>query len=151
VLRFPGGSFRLVVQDGAWRFASSTDDAMTLEFRVTDSGPLKVVLVWTDPPSSSLAETNLVNDLDLVVEGPDGAFLGNEFAGGTSVRGGSRDRLNNVEVVWRPEVRPGRWTVSVTPHRIAEPGQDFALVVTGPIQVAEDPPRRPARRRTARQ
>jgi subtilisin family serine protease len=147
VLHFPGASFRLVVEDQGGPFSSSSDGALATELRVTGRGPLKVVLVWTDPPSSSLAGTNLVNDLDLVVEGPDGTFLGNEFAYGTSVRGGSEDRLNNVEVVWLPEARPGRWTVSVAPHRIAEPGQDFALVVTGPISAGDYSPRRSGARR----
>ncbi len=149
VLYFPGSSFRLLAEDRAGPFSSPDDDALVSEFRVAAPGPLKVVLVWTDPPSSSLAATNLVNDLDLVVEGPDGTFLGNQFAGGTSVQGGSGDRLNNVEVVWWPDARPGRWTVSVIPHRIAEAGQDFALVVTGPILGDGLSPRRSGGRRTA--
>jgi subtilisin family serine protease len=149
VLYFPGASFRLLVEDRGGPFSSSAAGALVSDFRVAARGPLKVVLVWTDPPSSSHAVTNLVNDLDLVVEGPDGTFVGNEFADGTSVRGGSGDRLNNVEVVWRPEARPGPWTVSVSPHRIAEAGQDFALVVTGPILVDDASPRRPPHRRTA--
>jgi len=147
VLYFPGAPFRLMVDDRNASFDSSGDGAAVADFRVMSSGPLKVVLVWTDPPSSSLAETNLVNDLDLVVEGPDGTFLGNQFVEGVSVRGGAGDRLNNVEVVWRPEVRPGRWTVSVSPHRIVESGQGFALIVTGPMLVNERSPRRSPERR----
>jgi subtilisin family serine protease len=150
VLHFPDAPFRLLVTDRGGPFASSADAAVVSDFRVMSPGPLKVVLVWTDPPSSSLAETNLVNDLDLVVAGPDGTFLGNQFVEGVSVRGGSGDRLNNVEVVWRPEARPGRWTVSVSPHRIAESGQDFALVVTGPIALDQGLPRRSPARRAAR-
>jgi hypothetical protein len=149
VLHFADAPFRLLVTDRGGPFASSADAAVVSDFRLMSPGPLKVVLVWTDPPSTSLAETNLVNDLDLVVAGPDGTFLGNQFAEGVSVRGGSGDRLNNVEVVWRPEARPGRWTVSVDPHRIAEPGQDFALIVTGPIMVNEGSPRRSPGRRAA--
>ncbi len=56
------------------------DDPVTTRVAVTEPGPLKVVLVWTDPPSSSLATSNLVNDLDLVVRGPGGRFLGNSFS-----------------------------------------------------------------------
>lgn len=148
MMYFPGAPFRLLVEDRGGPFSSSGDAAMVSEFRVVAPGPLKVVLVWTDPPSNSLAETNLVNDLDLVVEGPGGTFFGNDFAHGISVSGGSGDRLNNVEVVWRPEGRPGRWTVAVTPHRIAEPGQDFALVVTGPILLNDISPRASAGRRS---
>ncbi|MFV2073625.1 MAG: hypothetical protein ACC742_13345, partial [Thermoanaerobaculales bacterium] len=106
-------------------------------------------LVWTDPPSNSSARTNLVNDLDLKVTGPDGAFLGNIFDGGVSVLGGAGDRLNNVEVVWLPAASAGNWTVEVGPHAIREGRQDFALVVTV-APVGPEPPtiiRRPSGRR----
>ncbi len=86
---------------------SPGDEPVGIRVAVTGTGPLKVVLVWTDPPSSSLATTNLVNDLDLVVSGPGGVFKGNSFSGGVSVPEGEPDRLNNVEVVYLPEPRRG--------------------------------------------
>jgi hypothetical protein len=98
------------------------------------------VLAWTDAPSSSAAQYNLVNDLDLEVEGPNGHFLGNVFANGQSVTGGTADRLNNVEVVRLANAAAGGWTVTVAPHAIGQAGQDFALVVVG--DVTADPVRR---------
>jgi len=141
VLLFDGDASRLLLDDERDVFAAASDPPLQRELATGAAGPLKVVLVWTDPPSTSLAEVNLVNDLDLVVEGPDGVFRGNHFAEGVSQTGGSADRLNNVEVVWLPEAPPGEWTVEVRPHAIREAGQGFALVVLRPDDARE--PRRP--------
>jgi len=140
-LPFDGDSGRLVVDDEWDAFAAASDPPFRRELATDAAGPLKVVLVWTDPPSTSTAAVNLVNDLDLVVEGPDGVYRGNQFAGGESQPGGSADRLNNVEVVWLPEALPGEWTVEVRPHAIREAGQGFALVVLRPDDAWE--PRHP--------
>jgi hypothetical protein len=112
---------------------------------VTETGPLKVVLVWTDAPSSSLATTNLVNDLDLRVSGPGGVFQGNSFSGGVSVPGGEPDRLNNVEVVFLSVAEKGVWTIEVSPHAVPVPPQDYALVVTRAVRL-EEGPRQPSGR-----
>jgi hypothetical protein len=120
VLLFDGAESRLQVDDEWSAFDSADDPSLERELTVGAAGPLKIVLVWTDPPSTSLAAVNLVNDLDLVVEGPDGVFRGNHFTDGASQPGGSADRLNNVEVVWLPQATPGEWTVEVRPHAIRE-------------------------------
>jgi len=143
-LLFDGASNRLLLDDEWVGFAAASDPPHRRELATEAAGPLKVVLVWIDPPSTSLAEVNLVNDLDLVVEGPDGVLLGNSFVDGVSQPGGSADRLNNVEVVWLPEASPGDWTVEVRPHAIREAGQGFALVVLRPDDAAH--PRRPGGR-----
>jgi len=141
VLLFDGAESRLLLDDERDGFAAASDPPLLRELTTGAAGPLKVVLVWTDPPSTSLAEVNLVNDLDLVVEGPGEVFRGNHFAEGVSQPGGSADRLNNVEVVWLPQAAPGEWTVEVQPHAIHEGGQGFALVVLRPNDAWE--PRRP--------
>lgn len=137
-LAFADSSYRLVVDDHRSGFLTPGDPPVLLSVGVESAGPLKVVLAWTDPPSNAAAAVNLVNDLDLVVSGPDGTFRGNLFSSGASVAGGAPDRLNNLEVVWRPEASPGRWTVTVTPHAVNLGPQDFAVVVTGPVR-AEGP------------
>jgi hypothetical protein len=131
---------RLLVRDADVGFSAPTDMPRATSFTVTSSEPLKVVLVWTDYPSTAAAAVHLVNDLDLTVNGPDGHFLGNVIGGGVSLPGGFPDRLNNVEVVVVERPTPGRWTVTVSPHLIAHGPQDHALVVTGALRAA---PRRP--------
>ena len=55
----------------------------------------------------------LVNNLDLEVTGPGGAFYrGNVFAGGWSVAGGGADSTNNVENVYLESPAAGLWTVT---------------------------------------
>lgn len=102
------------------------------EFTVTDgSAPFKATLVWTDPPGNGGGKA-LVNDLDLVVETPDGqTFYGNHF-----LDTNTPDRLNTIEQVRLPAPKPGRYTVrviarTVTQNTVAgssQPVQDYALV-----------------------
>jgi hypothetical protein len=132
-LAFAGDDERLVVLDRREGFAATGDAAQRLLLRVEAPGPLKVVLAWTDPPSSALAAANLVNDLDLELSGPGGTFLGNVLVDGVSVDGGDADHVNNVEVVWLPDAPAGRWTVTVRPSAVVEAPQPFALVAVGPV------------------
>ena len=144
-LAFSGDDHRLLVDDHREGFAAPADEPVRLTIAVTEPGQLKVVLVWTDAPSSSLAEFNLVNDLDLMVSGPDGAFHGNVLHDGASISGGFADRINNVEVVLLPEVERGIWTIEVAPHAVPAPEQDFALAITGMVRL-EEGPRQPSGR-----
>jgi hypothetical protein len=132
-LAFPGSGHRLLLQERPAAFSAGSDPADVTQIEVATSGRLKVVLVWTDPPSTSVASTNLINDLDLTVTGPDGTFVGNAFADGVSVAGGAADRLNNVEVVLLPDATAGSWTVSVTPHAVPVAPQGYALVAVGSV------------------
>jgi hypothetical protein len=137
-LFFPQDSKRLFVIDSADRFASPADpvDSYPLEI-VNPEEPLRVVLAWTDYPSTPAAATNLVNDLDLEIESPSSTiYLGNVFTAGVSQTGGSADTVNNVEAarIETPEI--GTWTVRVKPSAIPEPAQGYALVVTGGMPVS---------------
>jgi len=135
-LYFAGSSdFRLVIADDRDGFPTADAEPSSTRLVVTGSAPLKVVLVWTDPPSTAAASSNLVNDLDLVVSGPLGRFYGNALSAGESVPWGEPDRRNNVEVVWLPEAAGGVWQVAVKPHAIAAAPQDYALVITGAVTV----------------
>jgi subtilisin family serine protease len=93
---------------------------------VTSAQPLRVMLTWTDPPASLSASAQLVNDLDLIVTGPDGStYYGNANPSG--------DRINNVEgvVVTHPPI--GVYTVTVRAFNVPIATQPYALVVAGPI------------------
>jgi len=101
---------------------------------VSDSkAPLKVTLCWADPPAMPGAARALVNDLDLVVQGPDGRrYLGNDFA-----QKGRPDRLNNVEQVTVAEPVPGRYRILVVGAKIRgglASGQPYALVYGQPVR-----------------
>ncbi|AEG16895.1 S-layer domain-containing protein [Desulfofundulus kuznetsovii DSM 6115] len=111
-------------------------DSKTYRFTVEDtSRPFKATLAWTDPPAEPGADRALVNDLDLVVVGPDGReYLGNDKGGG------GRDDRNNVEQVLVPHPARGTYTVIVRgtdvrrgPKPASPPGQDFALVYGQPL------------------
>lgn len=92
---------------------------------VADSAqPLRITLTWTDPPASLTAARQLVNDLDLVVTGPDGQVLW-----GNGVNGG--DRVDNVEGVIISAPQPGAYTVEVRAHNVPIDLQPYALVVAG--------------------
>jgi subtilisin-like proprotein convertase family protein len=75
--------------------------------------------------------TNLVNDLDLRVDGPSGGFWGNQFFQGASRAGGGPDRLNNLEQVLIPNPASGNYSIQISPHAIPAGPQSFSLVVTG--------------------
>lgn len=132
-LYLAGDPLRLLAIDASDRFAGpgQEPDEQTLEV-LDGSRPLKVVLVWTDYPSTPAAALNLVNDLDLQVEAPDGTlYLGNSFSAGYSFPNGAADRLNNVEVVKIQAPMAGTWKLRVLPEAIPQPDQGYALVATG--------------------
>lgn len=100
--------------------------------------PLKVHLVWSDPESTTLAATNLVNNLDLEVVNPGGTvYRGNVFATGQSTTGGTADVLNTVEGFVLNSPATGNWTLRVKATSVPGAGsapysnrQGYALVAT---------------------
>ena len=114
--------------------ALRTGEEAILKYRCsTAERPIKFTLVWSDYPAWPDAGAALVNDLDLEVIAPDGTlYRGNAFAGGWSRAGGVADRVNNVECVYLPTARGGRYTVKVRAHNVPQGPQDFALLVDLP-------------------
>lgn len=103
------------------------------------SKPVRVTLVWTDPPGAGGANPALVNNLDLLVTIGASTYRGNVFTGGLSTTGGSFDALNNVEHVWRPAGIAAGTPITITVNATALNGdgalgnadltdQHFALV-----------------------
>ena len=118
------------------------DDARELQagfsllyaFDMDASKGVDLTLSWSDAEGSANAaqsESRLMNDLDLVLVAPDGTtYLGNNFANGVSVSGGSADDLNNVERVRLPagtSTQSGEWMIMVE-HR-AGSSQRYSLVL----------------------
>ena len=86
--------------------------------------PLKATLVWTDPPSFPGSARALINDLDLVLVGPDGAYYyGNALVAVDEAHPAYpvKDRLNNCEQAgaYRPPV-PALIQSEFWPLRIAD-------------------------------
>ncbi|MEO8572615.1 MAG: S8 family serine peptidase, partial [Pyrinomonadaceae bacterium] len=99
--------------------------------------PVRITLVWTDPPASS--DPALVNNLDLGVNVGGTFYRGNVFSGGVSVPGGTGDSVNNVENIFLPAGIPAGTFFSVGVSSVALNGdgvlgnadatdQHFALV-----------------------
>jgi subtilisin-like proprotein convertase family protein len=110
--------------------------------------PLRITLVWTDPPANPIAGVKLVNDLDLLVTNLDTGevFFGNDISPGNNFNlpwnpntPPNLDIVNNVENIFLRPVLAGNYSVSVfgrhinvnsvTTHTNAV-AQDYALVVS---------------------
>lgn len=102
-------------------------------FQVTDSAaPFKATLAWTDPPAQTGSGQTLVNNLDLIVQTPDGrVYYGNHFLGNNAP-----DSTNNIEQIYLSSPVPGNYVVQVKGAAMrrnvvsesAAAAQDYALV-----------------------
>ena len=113
---------------------SSTGNSKSYTFDITTPNqPFKAVLAWSDERGSRFSNTQLVNNLNLLITTPDGTeYKGNEFSQGRSIQGGTYDTLNNVEVVLIDSAEMGLWTVKVTDAgHSGSKAQPFAIAVSG--------------------
>ena len=123
--------------------------------------PLRVTLVWTDPPGNPAAGMALVNNLDLVVTDGTGTnvYMGNDFQQGdiyTEARAPSEQRrhasdmVNNVQNVYLDasfglappytvSVRGTRVNVNAVTTQTNVIGQDYALVISSDDQALAAP------------
>jgi hypothetical protein len=132
-LSFTGQPRKLFVKDTDSFNTGSSNENRIYNLTVATGEPLKVTLAWTDFPSTPAASVNLNNDLDLIVTGPGGTFLGNVFSGGSSTTGGTADRRNTLEQVLIAAPAAGSYTVTVRSWNVPDGPQPFALVVTGAL------------------
>ena len=113
---------------------SSTGNSKSYLFNITTPNqPFKTVVSWSDERGSRFSNTQLVNNLNLLVTSPSGVeYKGNEFSQGRSIQGGTYDTLNNVEVVLVDSAEMGLWTVKVTDAgHSGTKAQPFAVAVSG--------------------
>ncbi|HUJ16039.1 MAG TPA: S8 family serine peptidase [Thermoanaerobaculia bacterium] len=133
-LYFPGDASKLKIEDVPLDSGLTQGQTSTLPITARAGTPLKVVLVWTDPPGTVSGRTDstpqLVNDLDLRLTDPAGTSIwGNDV-----LHPGQPDRLNNVEAVSIAQPLTGTYTITVSAPRLGlGPRQSYALVVTGDI------------------
>jgi subtilisin family serine protease/subtilisin-like proprotein convertase family protein len=118
--------------------------------------PLRITLVWTDPPGNPAASLKLVNNLDLVVTNLDSGevFFGNDIPAGSSVNlpwdtntPPNLDVVDNVENVYLASTPATNYSVTVIARdvnvnavttRTNSVVQDYALVISsGDGQVAD--------------
>jgi len=92
---------------------------------LSGSARLRVVLAYSDFPGAAL-----VNNLNLMVTGPDGSWhVGNQAKAGAM----TLDASNNVEMIEIPVARSGAWRIDVIGANVPEGPQDFALVIVGKV------------------
>lgn len=90
-------------------------------YSLTVSTGLVATLVYTDAPGTASATKALVNDIDLIVEGPSGAVHT------------KADRVNNVEMIELKSAFPGKYTVKVKGINVPSGKngkQPYAIVMT---------------------
>ena len=139
-LYFDGGARRLLVFDVRHAAGPSTGDIRTHKINVIDnSQPLKITLVFTDPPGPAGSTSTSINDLDLKVTAPDGTvFRGNDFTNGSSTANSASpgDPLEPVEVVLIPSPNAGDWTIEIEAFMVAlgNPGQGYAVAISGNVK-----------------
>ncbi|CAN0307309.1 unnamed protein product, partial [Laminaria digitata] len=112
-------------------------------------GGIRVTLVWMDPPATAASSTQLVHDLDLFLEGPEGdLWTTSGKCDGDDESSCSLDGSNNVEriVVPASDITAGTWTARVSAaNDLVEGGpQSYALVVSLPISSGPSPSVAPA-------
>jgi subtilisin-like proprotein convertase family protein len=146
-----GTATNLTFLDQSPQLALRTGESATFEVDIPDTNalasPLRVTLVWTDPPGNPAAGIALVNDLDLTVRDSTGSYfyVGNNFHSGdvfTEPGPAAADNINNVENVYidtsNGNLQPplfititgSRVNVNAVTTQTNNIMQDYALVVS---------------------
>ncbi len=120
VLALQEGSFQIIDNDNG----IDNGESVRYQARLTEGGrDFKVTLAWVDPPAAPASKQTLLNNLDLIIEDPQGRiFYGNDFRGQ-----GQADTANNVEQIHIKDAVPGEYKITVRGTRLDRP-QKFALV-----------------------
>ncbi|MBN2783870.1 MAG: S8 family serine peptidase, partial [Pontiellaceae bacterium] len=133
---FNGNSLRMV-DDSLNRNSDRSD---TFSFSSDGYEPIRVTLCWTDPTGGTQSGTDvrtpaLVNDLDLLLTGPDGAHYpySLSYAAPTDpATASTKNNVDNVEQVYVELPVPGNYTVTIDyDGMIAGGSQDYSLLVSG--------------------
>ncbi|HLX96621.1 MAG TPA: LamG-like jellyroll fold domain-containing protein [Verrucomicrobiae bacterium] len=156
------------IQDQSPANALATGDSRTFYVTTTNAQPLRVTLVWTDPPGNPAAAIKLVNNLTLVVTNLSNStnpvvYYGNDIPASSTFNSARSttatpvvDSINNVQNVYLPLGAGTSFSVTVSGYRVnvnavtAQANnvvQDYALViscgngqVTNVMTVAAAPP-----------
>lgn len=135
-----GGLKDIWMEDQQHYLETGEKQVYNFEFN-NPSEAIEITLVWTDYPSEPLTSKALVNDLDLILESPDGkTYHGNNQYNGFWMETNKKDEVNNVESIrFEPNMfLPGEYTITVNASEVVsdslqdtpETDQDYALVVS---------------------
>ena len=127
-------SMVLVDQNPATALATGQSQTFHLTLSPTaTTQPLRITLVWTDPPGNPVASVKLVNDLDLIVTNLDSTnlvYFGNDIQTGNDFNqpwqtNDVPDSVNNVENVYLEPRGRGEWPAGdqLLHHGLWAPGQ----------------------------
>jgi len=128
-----------------WDDTTGVSTGQYREYQVVvnnQSEPLKITVVWTDYPATAGANPTIVNNLDLLVTGPNSVtYHGNQYTSGQSTPNpAAYDNRNVEENVRRNVPEFGTWTIRVTGTSVPQgTRQAFALVVSGGLGAAGTP------------
>ncbi|MDP6870035.1 MAG: S8 family serine peptidase [Candidatus Poseidoniaceae archaeon] len=102
----------------------NTGDSRSWKFTVPSSAPdLKIMVSWTDAPSTPSAATNLVNDIDFAVKDPNGNWA--EYG----------NNLDNLIGTTISAPMAGVWEVHVNGTNIPTGPQKFAMILDSPYSM----------------
>lgn len=131
--------------------AVATGQTKSWNVNLTESAqqvPLRVTLVWTDPPGNPNAAIKLVNDLNLVVSNTvtRQVYYGNNIPVASDFTQPSEpdtppvtDMVNNVENVFIREPFGSNFVVSVVGHRVNVAAvSDYTSVTTTNLDIVQD-------------
>ncbi len=139
--RFGFGRLNLVrslamLEGNTW-FNSTVANTVTNTHTITvpaNTGKLKVLVYWQDPPAAVMASKTLVNDIDLEVSTPASftvypAVLDTLPANVNVVATSGTDHINNIEQIEIDNPDPGSYNLRVTGNAITQnPSQEYFLV-----------------------
>lgn len=145
-LYFDGDDRRVRYFERAHATGLATGEEDSYTITVGSGQEFRTTLVWFDIEGAPGAGVTLVNNLNLIVEGPGGTFLGNVLTSGISNTGGSADLLNTVEQVRFTAPTAGSYTLRVVGANV--PGssregsdrQGYSLVASGVIGLPDQAP-----------
>lgn len=136
---------------------TSANPVHTYSFTWDGISPIRATLAWTDPAGAATTSSDnrtrrLVNDLDLVIQGPDGAihepyvmpYVGSWNASLLSAPATTgRNHTDNVEQVFvASPAAAGTYTAAVTVNgSLANDAQSYSLILSGSEETEASPPR----------
>ncbi len=129
-----GRALRVVSDSRYFTGDVTSGDSVSFTINIPDGiAAAKVTLCWNDQPASPAAATQLVNDLNLTVKGPDGTrrlplvpdpAIANVLVPATE----REDHLNNVEQISVSSPAAGTYTITVRGHSVPFGPQHFVVV-----------------------